>query len=244
MPSSTTQMWLGSSGKPDAVELVVVVAAGAAALLVVLTLLRRAVGHHQQAAAHQHQRSCSPQALSLVGDCFARTGGAPDAPPQPRSSSALLLGVSRLRQFLAGRPTTLEMQHRQALSLARARARTTGGGGASGSTELSLLNLLDRDFSPSDFELLSRLDEAVDTSSRFGATQVELERLPLRTVGGGGDEAAKKGAEAVGVCCICLESWAPGETQRTLPCLHFFHAQCVDPWLTRRFQCPLCQTPF
>lgn len=32
-------------------------------------------------------------------------------------------------------------------------------------------------------------------------------------------------------CGVCMESYSEGETLRTLPCLHFFHASCCDPWL-------------
>ena len=28
---------------------------------------------------------------------------------------------------------------------------------------------------------------------------------------------------------------------RTLPCLHTFHAECVEEWLKKKKVCPLCQ---
>lgn len=42
-------------------------------------------------------------------------------------------------------------------------------------------------------------------------------------------------------CAICMDHFLPGELIRTLPCCHRFHACCVDPWLTSRWQCPLCK---
>lgn len=43
-------------------------------------------------------------------------------------------------------------------------------------------------------------------------------------------------------CDICLEEFQEGEMLRTLPCMHFFHRQCVDVWLTSRDGvCPLCR---
>eukprot|EP00930_Biecheleria_cincta_P004177 TRINITY_DN105068_c0_g1_i1.p1 TRINITY_DN105068_c0_g1~~TRINITY_DN105068_c0_g1_i1.p1 ORF type:complete len:268 (+),score=50.12 TRINITY_DN105068_c0_g1_i1:19-822(+) len=42
-------------------------------------------------------------------------------------------------------------------------------------------------------------------------------------------------------CAICFEYFVLGEPVRTLPCLHRYHASCVDPWLLRRWSCPLCK---
>jgi len=42
-----------------------------------------------------------------------------------------------------------------------------------------------------------------------------------------------------GPCAICLAEMLPGETCRRLPCLHSFHQECVDRWLSRKDKCPL-----
>ena len=42
-------------------------------------------------------------------------------------------------------------------------------------------------------------------------------------------------------CSICLENFKQGESVRTLPCLHQFHVKCVDQWLQRSQQCPVCK---
>ena len=43
-------------------------------------------------------------------------------------------------------------------------------------------------------------------------------------------------------CEICLGDYAEGEMLRILPCMHFFHRECVDEWLLGRDQvCPLCR---
>lgn len=42
-------------------------------------------------------------------------------------------------------------------------------------------------------------------------------------------------------CMICLEDFAKGDVCRVLGCTHFFHANCVDPWLRdKSSRCPLC----
>lgn len=40
-----------------------------------------------------------------------------------------------------------------------------------------------------------------------------------------------------GTCAICLETFEEDDIVRGLICGHVFHAECVDPWLTRRRAC-------
>lgn len=44
-------------------------------------------------------------------------------------------------------------------------------------------------------------------------------------------------------CPICLEDFFDGENDiRELPCLHIYHAECIDPFLTSRSSlCPMCK---
>mmetsp|Transcript_11885 Transcript_11885/g.19857 ORF Transcript_11885/g.19857 Transcript_11885/m.19857 type:complete len:421 (-) Transcript_11885:1309-2571(-) len=42
-------------------------------------------------------------------------------------------------------------------------------------------------------------------------------------------------------CSICLETYDPGDSIRTLPCLHQYHVECVDNWLKRNDTCPICK---
>ncbi|KAI3694728.1 hypothetical protein L1987_77698 [Smallanthus sonchifolius] len=44
-------------------------------------------------------------------------------------------------------------------------------------------------------------------------------------------------------CSICLELFNQGEICRVLPvCDHVFHARCVDKWLMKVPNCPICRT--
>lgn len=45
-------------------------------------------------------------------------------------------------------------------------------------------------------------------------------------------------------CSVCLEGFKQGEFCRALPvCDHIFHAHCVDSWLVKVSNCPVCRTP-
>ena len=43
-------------------------------------------------------------------------------------------------------------------------------------------------------------------------------------------------------CFICFEEYKLGEYKRLLPeCKHYFHKKCIDKWLKRKAQCPICR---
>jgi hypothetical protein len=69
---------------------------------------------------------------------------------------------------------------------------------------------------------------------------------PPATTDGGGGELSASSSSAPSSCPICLAPWEGGETLRTLPCLHHFCAECVDPWLLGHGRgdaaCPVCKT--
>lgn len=45
-------------------------------------------------------------------------------------------------------------------------------------------------------------------------------------------------------CSICLNDFDEGDTVRRLStCGHCFHKSCIDLWLLRRADCPLCKRP-
>jgi len=70
-----------------------------------------------------------------------------------------------------------------------------------------------------------------DEPQNSGLSQARINRLPS-------SEAASQSTQT---CTICMENFKIGEKLRTLPCFHYFCAECVDPWLQRKDECPVCR---
>lgn len=42
-------------------------------------------------------------------------------------------------------------------------------------------------------------------------------------------------------CMVCLGEFSVGDSCRRLPCRHLFHSSCVEEWLRRCTDCPICK---
>jgi hypothetical protein len=42
-------------------------------------------------------------------------------------------------------------------------------------------------------------------------------------------------------CSVCMDIFSTSGLSRTLPCNHSFHATCIDSWLEKHGNCPLCR---
>lgn len=70
-----------------------------------------------------------------------------------------------------------------------------------------------------------------------GLDPAEIKGLPCENAQDGGLTDGEK------ECSICLNEFEPGDICRRLPkCSHAFHRSCIDLWLLRRADCPLCKT--
>jgi predicted RNA-binding Zn-ribbon protein involved in translation (DUF1610 family) len=47
--------------------------------------------------------------------------------------------------------------------------------------------------------------------------------------------------EANRKCMICLEDFKVKEKVTALPCIHFFHPNCIKEWIERKNECPVCK---
>ena len=55
---------------------------------------------------------------------------------------------------------------------------------------------------------------------------------------GDGKEGEEEEADK---CTICLSEFEVDEDVRRLPCMHLFHVECVDQWLSQNKRCPICR---
>ena len=53
----------------------------------------------------------------------------------------------------------------------------------------------------------------------------------------------KKNAKGIPeTCSVCRADFADSDDCRRLPCLHYFHNECIDRWVLVHRNCPLCRT--
>lgn len=130
------------------------------------------------------------------------------------------------------------------------------------------LALLDREFDDLDYETLRALDSD-NASSTTSMSEEEINALPVhkyKVMGSQSEglprqlvsssssssivennkdstmeDGKVKTSEDELTCSVCLEQVNTGELVRSLPCLHQFHANCIDPWLRQQGTCPVCK---
>lgn len=103
---------------------------------------------------------------------------------------------------------------------------------ATGISVQQLLEMLNRDLTPEDYELLLRLDETVQKKT------VKQETLTTLT-----EKSIDSEAHCSEICTICMCNYEMGDNVKYLPCNHFFHTGCIVPYLSNYGQaCPVCKT--
>lgn len=100
---------------------------------------------------------------------------------------------------------------------------------ACGWTASEASDLLFRELTPEDYEMLCRLDERVE--KKPNDSNASLEKL-----------VEVSGDELIGEqCTVCLTDFEAGDEAAQLPCGHIFHRACIKKWLSEcRTACPLC----
>ncbi|GLT89056.1 hypothetical protein SLE2022_070590 [Rubroshorea leprosula] len=125
------------------------------------------------------------------------------------------------------------------------------------------LALLDHEFDDLDYDTLRALD--ADNVPTDSMSEEEINALPVHKYKVSAPQSdssmqqasssaspqtkqnhsntveSMKGSEDELTCSVCLEQVNVGDLVRSLPCLHQFHANCIDPWLRQQGTCPVCK---
>ncbi|KAK4456683.1 hypothetical protein QBC42DRAFT_190428 [Cladorrhinum samala] len=68
------------------------------------------------------------------------------------------------------------------------------------------------------------------------ASQAAIDKLPVKEL-----TEDMLGSDGTCKCVVCVEDMVKGEKATVLPCNHFFHGECVTPWLKEHNTCPVCR---
>jgi hypothetical protein len=121
---------------------------------------------------------------------------------------------------------TQEQEYQEAL-----RHTSTELAPSTGISLQQMLDMLNRDLTPEDYELLLRLDEAVQKKT------VNQETITTLT-----EKKIEEEAHLSEICTICMFNYEMGDNVKFLPCNHFFHVDCIVPYLSSYGQaCPVCK---
>ena len=84
--------------------------------------------------------------------------------------------------------------------------------------------------------VVSLLDDSDDDA-------LQLLPPPSSTLWVDEEKKEEKGEKEEDKCAVCLEDFEDGNKCMRLPCLHYFHADCIREWLRVKKSCPSCQKP-
>merc|ERR1712151_382222 len=74
----------------------------------------------------------------------------------------------------------------------------------------------------------------LDGNPLNGLSATEIAKLPC--------EEWQESVDSDELCAICVDGFKPGDSVRCLSaCGHRFHKSCIDLWLLRQADCPLCK---
>uniref|UniRef100_A0A1I8I4Y7 RING-type domain-containing protein n=1 Tax=Macrostomum lignano TaxID=282301 RepID=A0A1I8I4Y7_9PLAT len=78
-------------------------------------------------------------------------------------------------------------------------------------------------------------------SRRLGnAAKKALTMIPVRILKPGDKDFVWIGDQ----CAVCIEPYRVSDAVRILPCKHFYHRSCIDPWLLDQRNCPCASWTF
>ncbi|KQK21885.1 E3 ubiquitin-protein ligase SIRP1 [Brachypodium distachyon] len=65
--------------------------------------------------------------------------------------------------------------------------------------------------------------------------------LPARKDAVAGMPTVRIREASAATCPVCLDEFAAGAEAKEMPCKHWFHGECIVPWLEAHSSCPVCR---
>lgn len=93
-----------------------------------------------------------------------------------------------------------------------------------------------------DANALNELEHQINAALR-GAPEALINAMPTREFKNSALPKEASNIEEHSSCTVCMSTYEEKEILRTLPCLHSFHKDCIDPWLKQNKVCPMCKLP-
>lgn len=91
-------------------------------------------------------------------------------------------------------------------------------------------------------DVLDRFLDLQETlATRRGVSEETLAAIPIEQFNPDAMDPVNR-PESTVQCMICLSEFEAMENLRRLPCAHVYHQACIDEWLHRCTDCPLCKT--
>eukprot|EP00898_Chlorokybus_atmophyticus_P008330 jgi/Chlat1/8499/Chrsp80S07893 len=84
-------------------------------------------------------------------------------------------------------------------------------------------------------------EQMLALQERIGRVQRGLPAEALSALPSAALSHSSKAVEDCVTCPVCIAEYAPGDEVLTLPCMHFYHTNCITRWLSSNSSCPVCK---
>lgn len=98
-------------------------------------------------------------------------------------------------------------------------------------------HLMQGDIDLNDYEALWELAERIGEAKGSGLSKRDLKSLNTTKF----DSKSVENSEHTD-CRICITDYADGDKVTSLPCGHRYHKRCIETWLRKKAECPICRT--
>jgi hypothetical protein len=144
--------------------------------------------------------------------------------PAPVSASAAVPRAREVRQGSAVRP------------IARGQARVVNGATVAPDSLPPHSNLIVRAYSDQGYSVTTHRSPPHNQKMKVNAAALPKFPYSKPELSPKEDESEVKKDQ----CTVCMCEYSEGEEIRLLPCLHRYHASCIDPWFDQHTTCPVC----